>query len=165
MSEANLAYNDEYYRQRLRSLQAVDEMVEALVKKLEAQGILDNTYIIYTSDNGFHIGQHRLQPGKYCPYEEDINVPLLIRGPRVPRNMTTEILTTHTDIAPTLLSIIKAPLRDEFDGTPIPVTKPSIDASTEDRYEHVQVEFWGLAFAESARFRYNDLNGTFRSFV
>lgn len=56
-----------------------------MISKLDGYGLLDNTYIIYTTDNGFHIGNHRLGAGKRCPYEEDINIPLLVRGPDVAR--------------------------------------------------------------------------------
>lgn len=62
----NVDYNDHFYRQRLRTLQGVDELVDAVVEKLERNGVLDNTYIFYTTDNGYHIGQHRLQPAKQC---------------------------------------------------------------------------------------------------
>lgn len=63
-----IEYNDEYQRARLRSLQAVDEMIEAFVEKLDDAGVLDETYIIYSTDNGFHISSHRMTPGKECGY-------------------------------------------------------------------------------------------------
>jgi arylsulfatase A-like enzyme len=119
----NVDWNDHFYRQRLRALQAVDEMVDGLFTRIKAHGILDNTYIVYSSDNGFHIGQHRLQPGKSCGYEEDINIPLIIRGPGVAKNETTTIVTTHTDLAPTFFELLGIPTREDFDGTAIPVTK------------------------------------------
>ena len=100
--------------------------MEGVIAKLEDYGILDNTYIVYSSDNGFHIGQHRLQPGKSCGYEEDINVPLIIRGPGISANLTTDVVSTHTDLAPTFFKLLGIPLRDDFDGTPIPLTKKAI---------------------------------------
>lgn len=153
LNKTHVEYNDYYYRQRLCSLQSVDEMIEAVVNKLEEHDILDNTYIIFTTDNGFHVGQHRLQPGKYCPYEEDVHIPLIVRGPGIPENEKTEIVTTHTDLAPTLLSLIGAPLRDDFDGEAIPLTKQGLDAAVGHRYEHVQVEYWGFALSET-KYRY-----------
>ena len=81
LNQTVIDYNDHFYRQRLRALQAVDEMIEGLVNRLESYGILDNTYIFYSSDNGYHVSQHRLHPGKECGFEEDINVPLIVRGP------------------------------------------------------------------------------------
>ena len=68
LNETVLEYNDHYQRQRLRSLQAVDEMLDGLVNQLEEAGVLDNTYIFYTTDNGYHISQHRMGPGKECGY-------------------------------------------------------------------------------------------------
>lgn len=65
-NQKNIEYNDHFYRQRLRALQSVDELVDKLISRLESHGILENTYIIYTTDNGYHIGQHRLQPAKQC---------------------------------------------------------------------------------------------------
>lgn len=147
-NETNVDYNDHFYRQRLRSLQAVDELVDGIFSRLQKYDILDNTYVIYSSDNGFHIGQHRLQPGKSCGYEEDINVPLVVRGPGVERNFTTNIVTTHTDIAPTLFDLFNIPLRDDFDGSPIPLTKTGIEVAQQERREHVNVEYWGFAGGE-----------------
>lgn len=132
-------YLQEYYRQRLRTLQSVDELVERVASRVDELGISDNTYIVYTSDNGFHVGQHRMPPGKSTAYEDDINIPMIIRGPGVRTGVTKETVSTHTDLAPTLLQLagIDAPI--EFDGTPIPLH----ESSTAKKYEHVGVEFWG----------------------
>lgn len=128
----------------------MDELVEGVVARLEEHDILDNTYIVYSSDNGFHIGQHRLQPGKTCGYEEDTNVPLIIRGPGVARNLKTNVVSTHTDLAPTFLELLGIPLRPDFDGEPIPTTKRAIAKakSSRKRREHVGVEYWGTAGGE-----------------
>lgn len=123
-------------------------MIEAIVQKLEEHGMLDHTYIVFTTDNGFHVGQHRLEPGKFCPFEEDVHIPLFIRGPGVPENERAPIVTTHTDLAPTFLSMVSAPMRGDMDGEAIPLTKHAIDASVGNRYEHVQVEYWGYAVSE-----------------
>lgn len=144
LNDTVLEYNDEFQRQRLRSLQAVDEMIEGIVERLEASGQLDNTYIIYTADNGFHISQHRLNPGKECSFETDINVPLLVRGPGVPQGLVKDsVVSSHTDLAPTVMQLAGNPLRNDFDGQPIAVH----DASNSGP-EHVGTEFWGHAFPE-----------------
>lgn len=137
-------YNDYFYRSRLRALQGVDELVDNLVKRLEKSDKWDNTYIIYTSDNGFHIGQHRLPPGKTCGYEEDIRVPLFIRGPGIPEGHVQDSVTTHIDLAPTIFDLAGIPPRSDFDGTAIPLTS-DFDGL---RHEHVTVEFWGMAVME-----------------
>jgi len=102
-------------------------------------------------DNGYHIGQHRLQPGKECGFEEDIGVPLIIRGPGVAKNVSTDLVTTHTDLSPTILSLIGANPRPDFDGAPIPVHAAEIEAAAlnpETWHEHVNVEYWGFAVGE-----------------
>lgn len=141
-------YNDHLYRQRLRALQAVDELVDGLFQRLENYGLLGNTYVIYSSDNGYHIGQHRLQPGKSCGYEEDVNVPLIMRGPGLAANFSTDIVTTHTDLAPTFLELLGIPLREDLDGRPIPVKKADIQEAHLERREHANVEYWGFAGGE-----------------
>ncbi|KAK8096984.1 Arylsulphatase [Apiospora kogelbergensis] len=152
----NVDYNDHFYRQRLRALQGVDELVDAVVKKLESNGVLDNTYIFYTTDNGYHIGQHRLQPAKQCSFEEDINIPLIIRGPGIAAGAAvTDVVTTHTDLAPTFLSIAGASLRSDFDGLSIPLlsgTEVGAAANDTRRHEHVSVEHWGFASNEGRLF-------------
>lgn len=93
---------DNLYRNRIRSLQAVDEMIAALVKTLDDTGQLDNTYIVFTSDNGFHMGQHRLYSGKEFLFEEDISVPFIVRGPGIAENKTISgYLSGNVDLAST----------------------------------------------------------------
>ncbi|KAG6811801.1 hypothetical protein H0H92_005817 [Tricholoma furcatifolium] len=137
-------YGDHFYRSRLRALQGVDELVDSLVTRLEQNNELDNTYIFYTSDNGFHIGQHRLPPGKTCGFEEDIRVPLLVRGPGVLEGHVQNAVTTHIDLAPTIFHLAGIPARQDFDGTAIPLAPDFAGA----RHEHVTVEYWGFGFGE-----------------
>ncbi|RYP08643.1 hypothetical protein DL764_001771 [Monosporascus ibericus] len=153
-TQERVDYNDHFYRQRLRALQSVDELVDGIVSRLEGYGILENTFIIYTSDNGYHIGQHRLPPGKECGYEEDVNVPLIVRGPGVPQDLVAEAVTTHTDLAPTILDIagITRPRDVTFDGEKIPLTKDDIEQTANFRHEHVNIEYWGFALAEGRQF-------------
>jgi arylsulfatase A-like enzyme len=97
---------DELYRSRLRSLQAVDEMIARLYRVLESSGRLGNTYVFFTSDNGFHMGQHRLRPQKATPYEEDVRVPFIVRGPEVPAGEVVHgYLAGNVDLAPTLAEL------------------------------------------------------------
>jgi arylsulfatase A-like enzyme len=87
-------------------MQAVDEMIASLVTVLEETGQLDNTYIIFTSDNGYHLGQHRLRSGKGSPYEEDIRVPFIIRGPGVQVGASLDgYITGNVDFAPTIAEL------------------------------------------------------------
>ena len=84
MTPARIRAIRENYQQRLESLLAVDEAIGQMVNQLAATGKLDNTYIIFTSDNGFMHGEHRIPQGKVVLYEPSIRVPLIMRGPGIP---------------------------------------------------------------------------------
>jgi N-acetylglucosamine-6-sulfatase len=116
LSASDLATIDSLYRRRIQSLQAVDEAVAAVVRTLEAAGQLENTYILFTSDNGFHMGQHRLKPGKYTPYETDVHMPLFVRGPGIAPGSSTPLLTSSVDFAPTLADLAGVKLPFSVDG-------------------------------------------------
>jgi N-acetylglucosamine-6-sulfatase len=107
---------DQTYRQRLQMLQAVDDMVEGVVNELEATGRLENTYIFFTSDNGFLLGEHRVVEKKGLPYEESIRVPLAVRGPGIPAGSTTDRIGLNTDLAPTFADLAKVTPPDFVDG-------------------------------------------------
>ena len=107
---------DELYRKRLQSMLAVEDLVASLVGTLEATGQLDNTYLFFSSDNGFHLGEHRLPPGKQTAYEEDIRVPLIVRGPGVPDGRTLEHLAGNIDLAPTFAELAGGTPPEFVDG-------------------------------------------------
>jgi N-acetylglucosamine-6-sulfatase len=92
------------YRCRLASLLGVDRSVAKLVSTLRRTGELDRTLIVFTSDNGFMLGEHREAQGKNLPYEEAIRVPLVIRGPGIPRDQTVSSPVANVDLAPTILA-------------------------------------------------------------
>jgi N-acetylglucosamine-6-sulfatase len=89
------------FRDRVRSVQAVDRMVGRIRAVLRATGVAHNTYLVFTSDNGFHLGQHRLMAGKRTAFDEDIRVPLIVAGPRVPPGSVTSQVAGTVDLAPT----------------------------------------------------------------
>ena len=84
---------------------AVDEMVASLTEELEATGELENTYIFFTSDNGWFSGEHRIKQGKDRPYEESARVPLFVRGPGIAPGTKVEELALNTDLAPTFAEL------------------------------------------------------------
>ena len=94
---------DHQVRRRRESLLAVDELVAKVVLKLHSTGRLQNTLIIFTSDNGYLIGEHRIENEKLAPYEESIRVPLVIRGPGIPWGETRPQMVSNIDIAATIL--------------------------------------------------------------
>jgi arylsulfatase A-like enzyme len=112
-------YMEELHRKRLQSMLAVDDMIGDLVGALHDSGELDNTYIVFTSDNGFHLGQHRLGAGKWTPYEEDIRVPLIVRGPGVPEGETLHHMVLNNDLAPTFADLAGAETPSFVDGRSI----------------------------------------------
>ena len=95
------AHMNELYRDRLRMMAGVDEMVGSVVAALRDKGELSSTYVVFSSDNGFHMGQHRLPEGKRLAYEEDIRVPLIVRGPGVPAGARRYGMVLNNDLAPT----------------------------------------------------------------
>ena len=105
LSAADITGIDSDYQMRLQALQAVDEAIAKVVDTLSATGRLANTYIVFASDNGYHMGEHRLLPGKYTPYETDIHVPLVVRGPGVPAGVARSEYTSDIDLAETFADL------------------------------------------------------------
>ncbi|EEP83025.1 hypothetical protein UREG_07890 [Uncinocarpus reesii 1704] len=144
LNQTQIDYHDEYQRCRLRSLQSVDEMVGDMIEKLKQHDELDNTYFIYTTDNGFHISQYRLPPGKTCGFDTDIRIPMVARGPGVGRNKVNDDISSHTDFAATFLAIA-GQKREDLDGVAIPLSK---NLGKRQKTEHTAVEFWGVGRTE-----------------
>ncbi|XP_023339862.1 N-acetylglucosamine-6-sulfatase [Eurytemora carolleeae] len=107
---------DMVYRNRWRTLLSVDDLVSKTIHHLQDIGELANTYIIYTSDHGYHMGEFGLTIDKRQPYEFDIRVPLLIRGPNIPMNTTSNTPALLIDLAPTILDMAGIKPSDDMDG-------------------------------------------------
>src|SRR5215813_11612758 len=108
---------DETIRNRLRMLASVEEGVAEIFKTLENQKQLDNTLIIFTSDEGYFYGEHGLSVERRLAYEESARIPMLMRFPKLikPGSNITE-MALNIDIAPTLLEIANAPISKNLDG-------------------------------------------------
>lgn len=111
--------------------------------------------VIFTTDNGYHIGAHRLPGGKALPYIQDTNLPLVVRGPGIPKGVKSKIASAHLDFAPTFLDIMGLPRKEwpEFlDGRsllqewrhPVPEETPEIGSAR----EIINIEFWGDKIVE-----------------
>ncbi|HET7679640.1 MAG TPA: sulfatase [Xanthobacteraceae bacterium] len=111
-------------RRRRESLLAVDELVKKVVMTLQSTGRLQNTLIIFTSDNGYLMGEHRIENQKVYPYEESIRVPLVISGPGIPWGEARSQLVSNIDLAATIL---------DFAG--FPVTIPNVPPTTPGRVQ------------------------------
>ncbi|CAN5565326.1 hypothetical protein BH11ACT8_BH11ACT8_23610 [soil metagenome] len=103
------------FRQRIESLQAVDEGVADIVDALRRARKLDNTYLVFTSDNGFTMGEHRTMT-KNLPYRQSVRVPFLVRGPGVPEGETRHDLIELIDVAPTIAEVANAKPAVVVDG-------------------------------------------------
>jgi N-acetylglucosamine-6-sulfatase len=106
LSSSMISNIDDRHEKRVESLQAVDDLVAGVVGALRDAGALSDTYVFFTSDNGFHHGEHRAPKEKWRPYEEDIHMPLLVRGPRVAAGSTTYDLALNTDYMSTFLDLV-----------------------------------------------------------
>lgn len=106
ISESTAVQVDKYYQMRLEALKSIDVHVAEMFGQLHDSNQLDHTVILYTSDNGFQFGQHRLSMDKRHLYENDIRVPFCIRGPGIPPNTESSAIVANIDIAPTILDIV-----------------------------------------------------------
>jgi arylsulfatase A-like enzyme len=105
MSERDIAGVDALYRDRLRSMLSVEELLQRVDDALLATGRSDNTYVIFTSDHGFHLGQHRFRQGKGTPYEPSLRIPLIMRGPQVPVGVDLAHLVSNVDLPATIAEL------------------------------------------------------------
>jgi arylsulfatase A-like enzyme len=115
-NDPDVRTSDETIRNQLRCLNSIDEGVGQIFSALEAAGQLENTLVVFTSDNGYFWGEHGLG-GKHGPYEESLRIPLLMRYPkRIPRGIKRDALVLNVDIAPTLLELGGAELPRNLHG-------------------------------------------------
>ena len=105
LTDDQIASIDEFYRNRLRALQAVDEMLENITLLLEKEGIDKNTYLFYMGDNGQHLGDYRLPGGKRQAYDTDIRVPFLVMGPGITGGTKVTEVVMSIDLMPTWLEL------------------------------------------------------------
>jgi N-acetylglucosamine-6-sulfatase len=128
LTPAGIAGVDARYRARAEALLGVDDLVQNVVSTLKAQGELKNTVLIFTSDNGFFHGEHRVPQGKVRLYEPSIRLPLEIRAPGIPKGVHRSQPVINVDLAPTILAFAHAKAGRLEDGTSlIPLMKNRLD--------------------------------------
>jgi N-acetylglucosamine-6-sulfatase len=116
LSDTHIAAIDKDFRKRAQSMLAVDAMVGALQAAVAAIGEAHNTYFVFSSDNGYHMGEHRLMPGKMTAFDTDIRVPLIVTGPGVSAGRTVGEIVMNIDLYPTFLELGGAGIPANIDG-------------------------------------------------
>ena len=113
---------------------------------------------MYTSDNGYHIGQNRVPSGKALFYNEDTNLPFAVRGPGIPRGVKSGLPSTHVDLAPTFLEIAGVSKKNQpsfLDGHSLleqwlkPHKNSGKGHGKGNGKETLNIEFWGLCTIEA----------------
>ncbi|XP_034118383.1 N-acetylglucosamine-6-sulfatase-like isoform X1 [Drosophila albomicans] len=147
LSNAAVSTIDTYFQKRWETLLSVDEMMTTLVAVLNETQSLANTYIIYTSDNGYHLGQFAQPFDKRQPYETDIKVPLLVMGPDVPKNQFIHIPVSLLDLAPTILEWAGILVPDYMDGRSfkeeLVAANKNLTLQTTMHERTLLIEYWG----------------------
>jgi arylsulfatase A-like enzyme len=116
LNGADIALIDRAFRMRAQSVLAVDAMIGELQKAVAEIGQEKNTYFIFSSDNGYHMGEHRLMPGKMTAFDTDIHVPLIVTGPHVPAGLTVDEVVENIDLYPTFTELTGAASLPNVDG-------------------------------------------------
>ena len=136
---------DATYRGMRQSMLAVEDAMQALLKALTETGELSRTYIFFTSDNGWHRGEHRIPAEKYTPYEESIRVPLIVTGPGITPGRSINRVAGLLDLAPTLLELAGASARsiDAIDGRSLVPLLHASDPLSVPWRESILIEHFG----------------------
>ena len=105
LTSAQIGRINRAFRRRVQAVQAVDDMIASIETTLSKRHLLNDTYIVFSSDNGLHTGEYRLMPGKLTAFDTDIHVPLIVAGPGIPPDSSSDAITQNTDLAPTFAAL------------------------------------------------------------
>ncbi|MEV6349014.1 sulfatase [Actinoplanes sp. NPDC051851] len=107
---------DQAFRRRVQAVQSVDRMLGSLRETLVKAGVADNTVVIFSSDNGYHMGEYRLNAGKQTAFDTDVNVPLVVAGPDIPAGQSVTASVENIDLRPTFGELAQAATPATVDG-------------------------------------------------
>jgi arylsulfatase A-like enzyme len=116
LTNAKIATLDKDFNLRVEAVQAVDDMIAAFMGELASSHVDQRTYLFFSSDNGYHMGDHNLAAGKQTAFDHDINVPLIVMGPGVPQGVTVDKIVENIDLCPTFADIAGTPPPATADG-------------------------------------------------
>ena len=147
LSPLSPALIDTTYKHILRSLLSVDDGVASILNALHKTGLSDKTIIVYLSDNGMTVGDHRFGITKNCPYEACIKIPFIVYAPALFRARSDSHLVANIDLAPTFLDLIGAPIPQSVNGRSLlPLFQDNTAAWRDDiLFEHWPTEEGGGA--------------------
>jgi N-acetylglucosamine-6-sulfatase len=151
LSQADIADITRFYRCRRASVVTEDGDIAKIMATLQASGELDNTLVVFTSDNGFMHGEHRVKSGKVVPYEESIRVPLQIRGPGFTGGKTVRDLSINADLASTILKATGVAPGVTQDGMPL---QGFAENPGRERGRELSIEAGGFSGVRTQRFIY-----------
>ncbi|CAE7798107.1 DNAH7, partial [Symbiodinium necroappetens] len=143
MDDLTVNWSDSLYRSRVESMLSVDDLVAEVFHVLDSKGVLDNTVVLLTSDHGYALGQQARPSGKFNVYDNDIRVPMLLRGPGIQPGARVDAVSGIVDIAPTLVELAGGdPDIMELDGRSlVPLLGNRSPAKWRKMYP---VEYWSL---------------------
>ena len=116
LTDADLTQIDKVFRKRAQSVQAIDKMIGDVQAAVAAAGKQQDTYFVFSSDNGLHMGEHRMLPGKMTAFDIDIHVPLIVTGPGIAAGRTVDAVTENIDLAPTFAELGGTQMPGNVDG-------------------------------------------------
>jgi arylsulfatase A-like enzyme len=116
LTDTDLAAIDTAFRRRAQAVRAIDRLIGKLQARLTHDGLARKTYVFFSSDNGLHMGEHRLLPGKQTAFETDIRVPLIVTGPGVAKGRTVTRIAQNVDLYPTFVRLAGGSIPPSVDG-------------------------------------------------
>jgi arylsulfatase A-like enzyme len=116
LTQARVDSLDSDFRKRAQAVQSVDRMIGLIRTELAALGVADDTYIAFSSDNGYHLGDRRMTNGKQTAWDHDIRVPLVVVGPGVRAGASVGRIAANTDLRSTFQKLAGVPVGKQVEG-------------------------------------------------
>ena len=145
MPASDAQYSDELFRNRTRTVLSVDDIRKSLVNKLRKYDQLENTYVIWTSDHGYQLGQFRFPCEKEQPYDNHIRVPFFVHRPNVPPGSSFHFLASIVDVAPTIVQLTNRCFPSTMDERSFFEQLTSAAPGTKDKH---LIEYWSVGIRE-----------------